>query len=298
MSFARQNSAFRVWLAAIGGTLPAFLVILILFCGGLFLAATESLGFVFGANDKLTFAHLASLWRDREIRAAIGFTLYVTTISTIISAIIGTAFAVWLRKRFAGSLVLKTLLQFPLGIPHLVVALLLLNFLARSGFFARLFFAFGAIANPQEFWVLVNDNYGIGIILAYVLKESPFVALFVLTILARDGAEFEAVAENLGASRWQQFRFVTLPIIAPAVTFSSLIVWAFIFGAFEIPLLLGRSYPAMLAVNVQRKFGGSNFTDRPEALALAIVMTAISLLFAWLYLKFAEKGDGANSAHF
>jgi putative spermidine/putrescine transport system permease protein len=70
------------------------------------------------------------------------------------------------------------------------------------------------------------------------LKEAPFIALMILALLARLGDEYEQAARVLGASAWQRFRHVTLPLIAPAVVSSSLMVFAFIFGAFEVPFIV------------------------------------------------------------
>ena len=264
--------------------LPATLLIVGLFGGSLFFTLAESLGF-FSSNGGVTLDYFRRTITDREVVAAFSFTLILTCVSTVLSAVCGVCLAVFLRRQMRRSRFLKTLLQIPLAVPHLAVALVLLNFLAPSGFTARIFYAFGAIATPADFPVLVGDAYGFGIVLTYVLKETPFVALVVLTILARVGDEFEQAAQNLGANKWQRFRFVTLPLIAPSVVFSSLIVWVFVFGAFEIPFVLGRTYPTTLAVVAQRKFNGTNLNERPEAFALAVLMTLVTTLFVWFYLR-------------
>ena len=264
--------------------LPALLIIIGLFGGSLFFTLAESFGY-FTADGNLTFEYFRQVLNDREVVAAFWFTLILTCISTVLSAAFGVALAILLRRQMRRSAIIKTLLQIPLAVPHLAVALILLNFLAPSGLFARFFYAFGIVQKPSDFPVLVGDAYGIGIILTYVLKETPFIALIVLTILVRIGDEFEQVARNLGANAWQRFRFVTLPLIAPAVVFSSLIVWVFVFGAFEIPFILGRSYPTMLAIITGRKFNGTNLSERPEAFALAILMMLVTTFFVWLYLR-------------
>ena len=266
--------------------MPSLLLIVALFGGGLFFATAGSLGF-FAPVGESAFT-LENFWRvagDREIRAAFFFTLMITCASTAFSAVGGVLIAVSLRRQMRKSAILKTLLQIPLAVPHLAISLILLNLLTPSGIFARVFYAFGLLEAPADFPVLVADAYGIGIVLAYVLKETPFIALVVLTVLTRVGDEFEQTAQTLGANAWQRFRFVTLPLIAPSVVFSSLIVWVFVFGAFEIPFVLGRSYPTMLAIAAQRKFNGTDLTERPEAFALAILMTLVTTLFVWIYLR-------------
>ncbi len=270
--------------------LPATGLVGAAFGGGLFFAVAESLGFFAAAGaDGFTFENFARAGRDPEARAAIFLTFFVTVVATLVSAVGGALLAVGLRESMRRSAALKTLLQIPLAVPHLAVALILLGVLAPSGFVARVFSLFGAIDSPSEFPVLVNDAYGAGIVLAYVLKETPFIALMILTVLARVGDEYETAAQNLGASRWQRFRFVTLPLVLPPLVFSSLLAGVFVFGAYEVPLVLGRIYPSMLAVAAHRKFGGTDLGDRPEAMALAVLMTLATMVAAAAYLKFSER---------
>lgn len=96
--------------------------------------------------------------------------------------------------------------------------------------------------------VLLQDRYGIGIILHYVSKEIPFLALIILAVLRTQSDGYDLVAENLGASRWQRLRYVTIPLVMPSLLSGALLVFAFIFSSYEAPALLGVSYPRMLPV--------------------------------------------------
>jgi len=78
---------------------------------------------------------------------------------------------------------------------------------------------------------------------------------------------------------------VTLPLVAPAVVSSSLIVFAFIFGAFETPFILGRPYPAMLSVVAQQRYLDVNLAARPGAIALAVISALLTAALAWAYLR-------------
>ena len=270
--------------------LPAAGLIVVVFGGGFFFALAESLGYFSPAGQsRLTFDNFFQLWRDAEVRAAVSYTLILTFVSTALAAIFGTILAIWLKNLMRKSAWVKIILQIPLAIPHLAVALILLGMLAPSGIFARIFYLGNLITAPADFPVLVADAYGIGIIAAYVIKETPFIALMILTVLARVGDDFELVAQNLGASDWQRFRFVTLPLIMPPLIFSSLIVWVFIFGAYQVPLVLGRIYPAMLAIVAQREFAATDLQQRPEAMAIAVLMTLLTMIFVWLYLRLTKN---------
>ncbi|MCI0392646.1 MAG: ABC transporter permease subunit [Acidobacteria bacterium] len=269
--------------------LPSIAVIGGLFAGGFVLVLAQSLGYFSPTGENsFTLAHYRRLLFDPEFLASLRLTFALASVATVISAVAGLALALALRELATRSSILGALLQVPLAVPHLAMAVVLINLIAPSGLFARIAYALGLINAPAEFPALIGDRYGLGIIIVYVLKETPFVALMALALLVRLGEEYEQVARTLGAPAWQRLRYVTVPLVAPAVVSSSLVVFAFIFGAFETPFILGRPYPAMLAVVAQRRFTSSNLADRPDGIAVAVVLTLVAVLLIWLYGRLAR----------
>lgn len=275
--------------------LPLMLVLGGLFAGGMALAFVQSVGF-FPASDehRFTLVHYRNFLFDPEFRDALLLTFGLASVSTLISVVTGLALALSLRRITRGSRIYNALVQVPIAVPHLVVALLLLDVIAPGGLISRMAYAAGIIRVPSDFPVLVNDRYGIGIVIAYVLKEAPFVAVMVLAVLVRIGDEYDAVARTLGASAWQRLRYIAVPMAAPALISSALLVFAFICGAFEIPLLLGRQYPAMLPVVAQRNFMNIDLATRPDAIAVGIVIAGIAALLAAAYMRFAKVLTGTE----
>jgi putative spermidine/putrescine transport system permease protein len=274
---------------------PALAVIGGLFAAGLIFVVVESLGYFSPAGENaFTLEHYRSLLFNREFRASLRLTFALASAATIISAVLGLGLALALRELARDNAIFNLLLQAPLAVPHLAMAVVLINLIAPSGLIARVAYACGLIEEPEGFPAVIGDPYGFGIIIAYVLKETPFIALMALAVLVKLSDEYEQVARTLGASGWQRFRYVILPLVAPAVISSSLMVFAFVFGAFEIPFILGRPYPAMLAVVAQRRFTGIDLGERPGALAVAVVITLVSILLVWLYGRIARIIVGAE----
>ncbi len=268
---------------------PALLVTLGLFAGGLLLAFIQSAGYFAPAGEQtFTLAHYRKLLADGEVLTSLRLTFLVSAISTFVSAVAGLLLALALRELALYSRLFRTLLQVPLAVPHLAMAVALVNVIAPSGLLARLGHAAGFVESPNQFPQLVNDGYGMGIVAAYVLKETPFIALMTLALLVRVGNDYEMAAKTLGASALQRLRWVTLPLAAPAVVSASLVVFAFVFGAFEVPYILGRPYPAMLAVVAQRRFLAIDLAERPEALAIAFLMAAVTAVLVAAYLRLAR----------
>lgn len=269
---------------------PALVVIGVLFGGGLMLAGINSLGyFAPGGEKAFTLRHYLELVDDREVYASLWLSLKLATAATALSAAAGLALALGMREAARRSRALNLFLQIPLSLPHLAMAGALITLIAPSGLMARLASACGFIRQPADFPALINDRYGAGIMLAYILKEAPFIALMTLALLARLGDEYEQAARVLGASAWQRFRNVTLPLVSPALVSSSLIVFAFIFGAFEVPFILGRPYPAMVSVVAQQRYLDLNLAVRPGAIALAMVSTLITGILVWAYWRLTRS---------
>ncbi len=259
---------------------PAGLVILGLFAGGLWLAFLESLG-----PGPLTLEHYRALITGREFRISLLFTTYIATAATLLSAAGGFAGALALRKTALRSTALTTLLQAPIAIPHLAMAFVLIHLISPSGLFARVAAALGWISEPAGFPSLINDAYGFGIIATYILKEGPFIALMVLAVLVRTGHAYDDLARTLGATPGQRLRHVTLPLVLPPLVSASVFVFAYIFSAFEVPFLLGRQAPAMLPVIAQRHYMASGLSERPEAVAAALILSLLTAALVWIYLR-------------
>jgi putative spermidine/putrescine transport system permease protein len=176
---------------------------------------------------------------------------------------------------------LRLVVQLPLPVPHLVAAVGVSLLLAQSGLLARVLYAVGVIDQPAAMPALIYDRGAVGIITAYVWKETPFMAL---AALRSANSDLEQAARTLGARRWQTLRYVTLPLIAPGLLGAAVIMWAFTFGAFEVPLLLGQSYPRMLAAEAWQQYGEPNLATRPAAFALNMCVAGCAALALLPYL--------------
>lgn len=282
----------RPWPRAVGLAFrlaPVLLIVVGLFGAGLLSAFAESIS-LSGAGT-LTARYYLGVARDREFWASMVLTLWVSTASTAIATAAGVGIALPLSRLAGGRKLAYALLQVPLAVPHLAMAVAALMLVAPSGWIARAVAATGWISEPAAFPALVYDRYGIGIILAYVAKEVPFLAIVATALLMRIGPEYDRAAATLGASAWQRLRHVTLPMLAPGVVSASLMVFAFVFAAFETPFLLGRPFPAMLSVVAERRYLSLDLNDRPDAIAWALVMTGLAAIVVQAYLTLSRAVD-------
>ena len=229
--------------------------------------------------------------------ASLGLSLWIATVSTVIAAVLALGSALLLRQAFPGRGAVGFLVQLNLTVPHVVGAVGILYLFSQSGSFARLAHAAGLITAPAQFPILTQDPYAIGIILQYVWKEVPFIGLILLANLQTIGPDHEAAARSLGASPWQTFRHVLLPLLAPALAAASALVFAFAFGAYEIPLILGAHAPEALPVLAWRSFTDVDLTTRPEAYAMAITIALIGAVMLAAYARLALPRPHRVSRH-
>ena len=270
--------------------LPAMSLIVILFFGGLVVGLMRSFNYmpVIGLTNPDWSAYIA-VFTDKEFYLSFLLTFHIAFTSTVISSILAIGAALLLRRQFVGRAVVNFLFQLNLTVPHLVGAIGILYLFSQSGSFARLAAEWGMIARPGDFPALVFDPYAIGIILQYVWKEVPFIGVIILANMQSLGEDYESVARSLGASRWQSFRHVLLPLIFPGVLSASVMVFAFTFGAYEIPAILGSNYPAALPVLAYRKYTDVDLAARPEAMAMAIIIALLSAVMIYFYIRYSRR---------
>ncbi|HEU4675642.1 MAG TPA: ABC transporter permease subunit [Motilibacteraceae bacterium] len=275
---------------------PALLVVVVLFLGGLALGALQSFGYQpFLPGWHWTLSSYTGLWHDPAVRASLFLTLRVSVLATAVSATLAVACALLIRRTRRGRNLLTVLFQSTLPVPHVVGAVAMLLLLGQSGFLARLLHLVGLVGAPASAPALVTDGFGWGILAEYVWKETPFIGVVVLAALSRGVDELEDVGRVLGASAWQRFRSITLPLVAPAVLAGSVIVFAFAFGSYEVPYLLGRTYPATLPVVAYQRFTDSDLTARPEAMAISMVVALVATVLVLAYVRLTESLLGRRS---
>ena len=260
----------RRW-SSIALVAPAVLIALFVVGGGIGFSLVQSLGLLplVGEASLSLDAYLAN---GDDLVRGIGLSLAIATASTALSCIIGlTAALVITQGRSTGRLV-AGLSAFTIPIPHLVGAASVGLLLSDAGIIPRI------LGIPGTEWPdIVGGSWWIAVVLEYTWKESAFVALVVAGVLASRVARYDETAALLGASRARRLRHVVIPLARPAVIVSAIIIFVYTLGSYEVAWLLGRPYPEPLPVLAFRLFTSITLAARPEAAAVAVVTTLISL---------------------
>lgn len=275
--------------------LPAIATIVLLFFGGLFDGLLKSLGYfpAIGEN-RLELTAYTEVLQSEGFWESLELTLRVAVFSSILAGILGGILGISLfllkeASKTGEERVWHRLFQLPLTIPHLVGGYVVVLLFMQSGLLSKLLASLGVIDELTDFPVLVNDPFGWGIILTYAWKEAPFVSLLIYPVLSRIQRSWREVSRVYGAGRWNFIREIVLPVMLPSWTIAVFIVFVFTFSAFEVPFLLGVTYPGMLPVYSYQLYTSGTLADRPEALAVNIILAALTIALGLVIYYFSKR---------
>ncbi|AGB41126.1 ABC-type spermidine/putrescine transport system, permease component I [Halobacteroides halobius DSM 5150] len=268
---------------------PALTILVGLFLGGVTLALAQSFGYfpLLGLNN-FTLKYYIKVLSSPEFLDALQYSLYISFMSSVIAVVLGVFLAYQLVKLPKEHKLVRLIYKLPIIVPHIVASLLVFLFFTQSGLVSRLLYKLDLIEQLKSFPALVFDSWGMGIILVYLWKEIPFVALVTYTVLKHINNSFSQVAANLGANRHQIFWNIYFPLSLPSIGSAFIIVFAFSFGAFEIPYLLGPTYPKTLPVMAYQSYISSDLSQRPIAMVIAITLTVICFGLIYIYKKLLD----------
>lgn len=259
----------------------------------LFKGLQISLGYypVIGLQE-ITAAHYRQVLTDPFFQKSLVYSCYLALTATFLSLLLGIGLAFLLLKTKKSAL--NKIISLPISLPHIIVALMVMQGISQSGIISRLFYQLGVIHEINQFPLLIHDSAGFGIILVFLYKEIPYVAVTTLAILQQLELGYIQVAKNLGASRMRIFFSVILPMIQRTVITLFVILFCFTFASFEVPYLLGNPSNQTVALTAYDLFSQADLTTRPQAFALNLVMSGICLIVTLIALIISRLLPGGE----
>ncbi|MEH7251112.1 ABC transporter permease subunit [Neobacillus niacini] len=268
------------------GILPAFLFILFFFVGGsiysiyLSLASEHQIPTLMENETLLAYKELL----NPSFLSSVGITVGIAAVVALLSGIIGLLAAVFLAVQSSKWKWIQIIFQLPIGIPHLLAAYLLMQVFTQSGWYSRIAYRLGWINNFESFPVLVHDEWGIGVILAYMWKEVPFLVLLIYPFIIKLISDWRDQAKALGSTFSQTVRWVIIPILLPIWVGGMWVVFAFALGAYEIPALLASTSFGFIPVEAFHEYSQFGLERQPIAIAMNVVIAGIALLIGSLLI--------------
>lgn len=244
----------------------------------------QSLGYIpaFGLTTP-TFQYYIQVFTREDFFSAVWVSLRIALWSAVIATGLGILLSMALIRcrRTTGGMLYAV--RLPILVPHAVVAVFVIQLLSQTGLAARMGYFLGFLEDYDAFPQLLYTPGYWGTILAYLWKEIPFVAYFVLAFMSGISDTLAEAAETLGASPVRSFWEVTLPLSIPVISRAFLIIFIFAFGGYELPLLLGSTLPKALTVQTHLVYMSPDLLQRPLAMAMNGVVLILSAGMAVLY---------------
>ncbi|PAB58590.1 spermidine/putrescine ABC transporter permease [Anaeromicrobium sediminis] len=270
--------------------LPTLLIIGGIFFIGILKGFFISLGYFPEVGlEKFTLYYYKEVIKDKAFIDSLKFSLYTSFWSASIGVLVGVLLAYLLLEKKNKESIDYWLYKIPVIIPHTIGALIIYNIFSQTGILSRILNYLNLIDDYNDFFQLVYDTHGIGIILTYIWKEIPFVVLVVYTVLKGINTKLSEAALNLGASKRQVFFHILLPLAGPSIMGTFIIIFAFSFGSFEVPFLLGPTNPRALPVKAYIEYTNPDLRHRPYSMVINMVLSAISFIFIIMYVKVFKK---------
>jgi multiple sugar transport system permease protein len=237
------------------------------------------------------FDNFVKLTTDARFIESIGHTLYFTALAVILPVIFGTIAALLFNERFPLRGFLRAIFILPMMATPVAVALVwTMMFHPQLGV---LNYLLSLVGIPPQLWVYSPDTVIPALVAVEVWHWTPLVMLIVLGGLASLPIEPYESAKIDGASTWQMFRHITLPLIMPFILVAIVIRMIDALKAFDTIFVITSGGPgtASETINVYLYLQAFSFYNIGYASAITIVffVLIIALTLMLLYLRQRSK---------
>lgn len=226
----------------------------------------------FFSGEIFSMAALLDLATSRRIAGIVWFTLWQAGISTLLTLVCALPCAyVMANFDFKAKKLIMTLATIPFVLPTIVVAA-----------------AFQALAGENGFVAGINLEHSIAMIfLAHVFYNFSVVLRITTGFWSFLQQQMSEAAAMLGASPWQVFFKVTLPLLRPAILASAILVFIFCFSSFGVILVLGGPGFATVEVEIYRQ--AAHLFNLPGAAVLSLFQICFTFGMMWIYTSLQKR---------
>ncbi|HEV7932167.1 MAG TPA: sugar ABC transporter permease [Actinomadura sp.] len=205
-------------------------------------------------------------------------TTFFTVVTVTLETVIGVAMALIMHQALRGRALIRASILVPWAIPTAVSGLLWRWIFQADG-------AANAIIGRQILWTTDGAQAKLAIIIAETWKTAPFIGLLVLAGLQVIPREVYEAAKVDGASAFEQFRRITLPLVKPALLVAVLFRMLDVLRMFDLPfVLIGPHKGSVETLTMVAWDDAGNLRYGPAAAYATVLFVYIAVL-AYLFVK-------------
>jgi multiple sugar transport system permease protein len=251
------------------------------------------------SGDWIGLENFEFLWNDAVTRLALFNTLFYTIVASVIKFALGLWLALLLNKHLPFKAFFRAVVLLPFIVPTALSALAF--WWIYDAQFSVISWALTRMGLIHRYIDFLGDpwNARFSVIAANIWRGVPFVAITLLAGLQTISPSYYEAASLDGASPWQQFRHVTLPLLTPIIAVVMTFSVLFTFTDFQLIYVITRGGPVnathlMATLSFQRAISGGNLGEG-AAIATAMVpflLAAILISYYGLQRRAWQQGSG------
>ncbi|MEP3276871.1 MAG: ABC transporter permease [Stappiaceae bacterium] len=235
----------RNWLKIGLLLLPGIGLILFFIGAVIYMAFVQSFGlYNLAGESEFSLTFWTKIIARKAYFRSVGYSLYIGSVSAIVSVALAYPLALWLRKPFTGSLAVSAMLKAPLLVHGLVAAFLFINIIAYHGIINQAMQGLGLWDEPRR---LQNDNYGFGVLLLQIWKNMPFALLLLTGAVQSISDDILNAGRDLGAGNFDRFRKIIAPLSVSAMQAALVIIFIGALADFSFQTIAGPTNRQSLA---------------------------------------------------
>jgi len=226
------------------------------------------------------------LFSDPRLLTSLRFTVVVVIVVTIVSNVVGLGFAMLLNRPSVGYRFMRTLIFIPQVLSGVIVAFIWRSILTQNGLLNSFLRNVGLVDQPIS-WIGTPDLALLSVCVVVSWATIAFATVIYVAALQSVPSELYEAARIDGATALGQFRFVTLPMIAPGMTISIVLCLIITFKLYDVIAVLTGGGPANATQTTAFYLITVAFTTNRFGYASAI---AILLLVATTVIAYSLTG--------
>ncbi len=257
----------------------------LLFLGVLFLVPlVQTIALAFQVHGAWTTANFTTMADDINFHDAIVDTFAIVAIAVPLQLVLALGMAMMLRGLGRGRDIVLWIWSIPLGISDLAAGLVWLAILTDQGFLNTVLLKLGLVSGPVS-WLSYETPTAllIGIAFAELWRATAIVLVILVAGVQMLPKEYNEAADVFGASPWQRFTRITLPLLKPSIQTALILRTVLAFEMFAIVQAIGgRNFPVIVGEAFTWQYTNQNFG---VAAAYAVVVMLVSLAATLVYLR-------------
>lgn len=234
-------------------------------------------------EGELTTRYLAEMVGHWKFNTALSNTFWLVAAVVPVQLVLSLAMASMVASMKRGRDAVLYIWTIPLGISDLAAGLIWLAIFEQTGFLNSMLVGLGAVEQPVAF--LGYQSKGtifLAVVLAEIWRATAIMLVILVAGIGLIPKEYDEAAQVFGASRWQRFRRVTLPLLKPSLQTALILRVILAFEVFAVVAALGgTNLPVLMGEVYNRQF---ELRDGNVAAAFALLILVISLAFTLLIM--------------